>query len=619
VIAGVLSLTRSPIPALWRLLIVALLLCGSARAAAGACTMVPLLEGGHVVGGVCAEAPEPGRIVLALGDGWAPRIFDETGESALPYRATFVDLANERFAPDSSGDGARRDRYFELFGIFPSFSVIRVRLLDGERHACHASVDDGALRALERTLTPWDPKPSSARAPARRASLSALQRHLACEGLLQPGARAGVLDAPTGEALAAYQRRHMLPSLPVLDAETRATLLTDSRELDYRMLLRALRERVVDATGLLEDGSAGNAWQPILGRQIDSVEYRQVLRERGLERAAPDRVARATEAAAVALGWVTPERASAALDHPLPARVALTLPPPPGYHASPMQLHVELDRGDVWAEYPRDAQGRSLPSPVRDRATLVLFARTDEGEVPLVRWPTTIGGWKREKVSGGVEVLRYKPSPVGHFVWRDMLVAPAWFPPASTPERELVRRSSAGGWIANTEAVGPGYASAYGLLALLHHRELPGADGTTQFMDSGVRSHGSGNYRSILRGSSHGCHRLFNHLAIRLGSFLLAHHAAVRHGQSAEAYERVLRWRGRRISLRAASRGYRYELSPPIAVDVLPGHVVHTRRAPPQVSPSAGPAPREAALQAFSPDQLSAIAPCTTSALAPEP
>jgi hypothetical protein len=75
----------------------------------------------------------------------------------------------------------------------------------------------------------------------------------------------------------------MLPSLPVLGAETRAALLTDSRELDYRTLLRALRERVVDGTGLLEDGSAGNAWEPILGRYIESAEYRREMREQALE------------------------------------------------------------------------------------------------------------------------------------------------------------------------------------------------------------------------------------------------------------------------------------------------------------------------------------------------
>jgi hypothetical protein len=71
---------------------------------------------------------------------------------------------------------------------------------------------------------------------------------------------------------------------------------------------------------------------------------------------------------------------------------------------------------------------------------------------------------------------------------------------------------------------------------------------------------------------------LFNHLAIRLGSFLLAHGDAERHGQSVDEFRRVVRWRGQVYRLHAASRGYRFELSPPIDVRVLPGRSVRSRR-----------------------------------------
>jgi hypothetical protein len=139
-----------------------------------------------------------------------------------------------------------------------------------------------------------------------------------------------------------------------------------------------------------------------------------------------------------------------------------------------------------------------------------------------------------------------------------------------------VRQLPDGRWTANDRALGPGYASAYGLIALLHQRAGP-PDGPL-WTDVNVRTHGSGNYRSILRGSSHGCHRLFNHLAIRLGSFLLAHRDVERLGQSDEEYTRIVHWRGRAFRLHAASRGYRFELSPPIDVDVLPGRPVRSRR-----------------------------------------
>jgi len=221
------------------------------------------------------------------------------------------------------------------------------------------------------------------------------------------------------------------------------------------------------------------------------------------------------------------------------------------------------------------------------RPTLSLFARTAEGDVPLVRWPTTVGGWQWQDIGQGKQVKRYKPSPTGHFVWRELIAAPAWFPPRSTPDRELVRQLIDGRWTANERAVGPGYASAYGLVALLHHRAAT-PEGGPPWIDVNVRTHGSGNYRSILRGSSHGCHRLFNHLAIRLGSFLLAHENVVRRGQSNERYARVVHDRGRRYLLRAASRGYRFELVPPIPVDVLPNRAERAPRSEDAISRADG-------------------------------
>jgi hypothetical protein len=261
-----------------------------------------------------------------------------------------------------------------------------------------------------------------------------------------------------------------------------------------------------------------------------------------------------------------------------------------------MRLRAEIDRGDVWTSYPLDAEGHSRPSPAKNRATLTLFAQTPEGEIPLVRWPTTIGAWKPEKLDEESEHLRYKPSPAGRRYWRYLVAAPVWFPPPSTPDRELVRRGPDGRWTADEQAVGPGYRSAYGLVALLHDRAVETAGGGALLVETDIRTHGSGNYRSILRGSSHGCHRLFNHLAIRLGSFLLAHQEHARHGLVDERYERVLRWKGRAFRLRAESRGYRYEFLPPIIVDVMPGRTVRSRlhlspqsAPPPTPSPSASP------------------------------
>lgn len=535
------------------------------------CTPIPVFEDGQSRRTTCAGAE--GLTVIDLGDDWTPRLFSETADQPQPYRTTLLALANERLGPGVEWASARGDRYFELFGIFPTPSVVAARLADQARHACHAAIDDGPLAARAQRAT--------------RAAIAVAEAHLACEGLLAPGPRAGVLAAPTRRALATYQRRHMLPAPAGLDEVTRATLLTPSRELDFRTLLRALRERVADAAGLIEDGSAGNAWEQVLGRPLDAPDYRRPRRSTPLPRAAPDLIARATAAAAIALGWTSPEAALASFARGLPARAAFALPPPPTYHGANMDLRAEIDRGDVWRQPPVDEQGRARPSPVRRRPALILYARTADGEVPLVRWPTTIGGYKREKLPDGSTTLVYKASPVGRRYWRDLLAAPAWFPPPSTPDAELVQRR-AGRWTPDQDAVGPGHRSAYGLMALLHHRTTIAP---ATLIDAQIRTHGSGNYRSILWGSSHGCHRLFNHLANRLGSFVLAHRDHVRHGADPQIFHRRIVWKGRTLVLRANTRGYRYELTSPIPVDVLPGRNVHVRprEEPPPADAPTGP------------------------------
>ena len=560
-------------------------LAGAVAPETAACSKVPVYEAGRAVGSTCVEALDRGLTLIDLSDSWAQRIFSETAEKPQEYRATFVALANERFGQGRAWETARRDRYFELFGIFPSISVVRARLQDERRHACHAAVDSSPLRQLGRTLAPWTATKGAERARVSRA-IAAAQQHLACEGLMGTAAPEGVFDGPTQERLRTYQRRHMLPSPGTLDSETRDALLTDSHELDFRTLLRVLRERVADASGLIEDGSAANAWEPILGRFIDSSEYRHAMRSQPLDDGAPDLVDRATEAAAVALGWTSPESAMRALAAAAgPDRIAVRLPPLPAYHARPLALRAEIDRGDVWTSYPLDFEGRPRPSPVKNRPTFILYALTGDGEVPLVRWATTIGSWKHEKEDGEAEVLRYKESPVGRRYWVDLVAAPAWFPPPTTPDRELVRRRADGSWAPDDDAIGPGYRSAYGLVALLHHRAVVARDGTTSFVDIEIRTHGSGNYRSILRGSSHGCHRLFNHLALRLGSFVLAHADHVRLGLIDQQYARTIWWKGHVIKLHARSRGYRYDLLPSIPVDVLPGRTVRSKARPPAILP----------------------------------
>ena len=310
---------------------------------AGPCTEVPVLAEGKNVARACIESLPRGLVLLDLRDDWVPRLFSETPALPQGYRPRLLALANEDLS--QLPPVALRDRYFELFGVFPSFSVAARRLLDEARHGCHAAIDNDAL---------------ATEGPAAGA-VAAAQAHLRCDGFLVEPVRAGVFDQKTRSGIGLYQRAHMIPSPSVLDTTTRASLLTPSRELDFRTLLRALRERVLDVTGLIEDGSASNGWEPVLGRHLDAVEFRTGTRALPLAGAAPDFIARATETAARALGWTSPEAAAAALARwPPPPQVALALPPPPPYHQGEMRLRAEIDRGDVWLA-PNADQTRLRP------------------------------------------------------------------------------------------------------------------------------------------------------------------------------------------------------------------------------------------------------------------
>ena len=241
-----------------------------------------------------------------------------------------------------------------------------------------------------------------------------------------------------------------------------------------------------------------------------------------------------------------------------------------------MELRAEIDRGDIWYDYPLTGKGlRRLPMPKR-RPTLVLYANDGDREVALMRWGTTVGGWKPERVGGSRQVrMAYKESPVGHRIWRDVVVTPRWIPPRTTPKRDLVLPIR-GGWRLKRELMGPSYASAYGLVMLLHHR----VDGPELVTDQGIRTHGSVSYGSIHKGTSHGCHRLHNHRAVRLGAFLLKHRKHIRRGAEPLPIVRPFLWRGKRLYLRFTTRGHRYELDPPVAVEVRRGRVMGQRQRP---------------------------------------
>ncbi|NUP08045.1 MAG: hypothetical protein HOW73_18520 [Polyangiaceae bacterium] len=572
---------------------------------------IPIYEKGAIAGSVCPDdASAHGLTIVSLRDDWAPRVF--SGDDVVgpaPYRERYVRIANEDFGRDPTWDRELKDRYFELYGIFPSFTVLSKRLNDDERHACHAALQSDGLAALKESVDTWKPrdkqreerlytrqlkrrldsvskqlklsmdelaaKPRWAkqvdvyrRFSTREQAIRDMQNRLRCDELLiERTAEAGILDNATIEAMQAYMRRHMIVTWR-LDEEMRDTLLTDSRELDYRQVLRALRERVGDASGLIEDGSAAAAPEMVMGRYIDARVFRAVHFDGSMPNGAEDLLARATDAAAHALGWTEPATTAKALAAGLPERVAIRLPAVPDYHSADMDLYAEIDRGDMVYDVPFD---RDNESPQRERLpALVLYTRHQGKKIALLRYPTTVGGWQPEWMPEYKRVmLTYKESPSGPRIWRDLIAEPRWIPPESTPERDLVRPRGEDEWVPRLDTFGPSYASAYGMVMLMHHR----VDGN-KLVDQGIRTHGSVSYGSIFEGYSHGCHRLHNHRMVRLASFILAHRKYVVHGPIPVGYVRTFDYQGKEIRLQIDSRGFRYELDPPIQVEVLPGRTL---------------------------------------------
>src|SRR5690606_11440433 len=117
-----------------------------------------------------------------------------------------------------------------------------------------------------------------------------------------------------------------------------------------------------------------------------------------------------------------------------------------------------------------------------------------------------------------------------------------WLPPRTTPDRELVKNLYNGHWALKSELLGPGPRSAYGMVLIEHLQEVKLRDGSIRLDDNGIGTHGSSSVTSIVSGTSHGCHRLYNQLATRLGNFLLQHREYIVKGEQKVMYRRMV-WR----------------------------------------------------------------------------
>jgi hypothetical protein len=577
------------------------------------------------------EARAAGYTLIDLGNDWTPYLFEPlegAGGQALPnrYRRVFIGLANDELDGDGQPLVPGSKNYLELYGIFPSLSVVRERFLSDEAQSCLEPEQKEALLAVKRV--PWTSPAlarrnqarqtkigrtlEQARARARVATLAELaekiprfagqvkdyeawslnqrviaaaEKRLMCEGLLaEPNAPvlkgrskhvAGMQDDALRNALRRFQQKHMLYDEHALLPRTLATLAQTRLENDQAALTRAFRERVVAAADVIEDGSTTGKQGP--PTYTSSSGEKLPLRNLADEY---------TEAAAAQLGFDKAETALAFFKrHPVSDFKRLVagvkLAPRPEYYAPHMELSIVVDRGDVWYDPPFDEQDRWHSQPRQRFPTLTLYLDYQGERVPLTRWRTTIGGWKREQAENGYEYYSYKGSDTGARVLRKIVSGPVWIAPESTPISGLVRgRTIEGRWQSgvNYDELGPGYLSAYGVVA--GYFVIPG-QGDSPDVDRGIRAHGSSDYLSIYRGGySHGCHRLPNHLAIRLYDYILQHRRTITRGDAPMSFSRQFLWNDQVYEMRLPSRGFEFELDPPIAVNVLQGTIKGTLQKP---------------------------------------
>jgi hypothetical protein len=591
----------------------------------GECITAELFEEGVAKGEICvADAQARGLTIVDLTDTWTPTLFQPARDGQVPrFRERYLALAQERIEKTETGIEALA----ELYGIVPAFAIVKARLGDDARHSCHAAIDAPKILLLDRTYSQDNANQVKAsiyghawlgtqlekervkrklddvaaleadptwheryirwkRLDELHEALLTAQAKLHCEGWLADKDVSGEFGWRMGDAVEHFQRRNFLMPTERLDEETRQAMQIDSRELDFRLALRVLRERVVESAGILEDGTAGSGPSPVLGRMLDPPAMRAARGHKPLPNAAPDLVGAATEAAAKALGWTGPAEVRAFFDKlPAGARVAIALPALPAYYQPHMALSVEIDRGDVYYEDRPPSFKRMLPH----RPTLVVYVDDAGTKRPLVRWPTTIGGWAEQRLPGGRIVQRWKESEVGPRIWQTLTAAPAWMPPRTTPDKDLVKNLYNGHWALKSDLLGPGPRSAYGMVLLEHLQVVKQKDGTERLDNNGIGTHGSASVTSIVNGTSHGCHRLYNQLAVRLGDFLLHHRDHVVKGEATVGYRRLVWHNNESFKAEIDSRGFQYELTPPIDVNVTKGTILSKRKIPPRASAPALP------------------------------
>ncbi|MFI5308848.1 MAG: hypothetical protein ACHQ53_15935, partial [Polyangiales bacterium] len=270
---------------------------------------VPLFEHGAVSGQVdAATASAQGYVVLDLGEAWVPYLFtdgpsDKGRTLKNAYREVYLPLARGEYPKDFQGERARDDKYLELYGIQPTFGLLRQRFRRTAGLECDQHLDLAPLQAFhglivhdsqdaafkvaaeltymrgavdkmmrqQRVKTPeeldvakLDDKDKDRlkrywKLAPEYTAVDATQKRLKCEGFFKGKGRfvRGALDWSTRDALGEFERRHRVFSWGYLGKDTLEVLRKTPLEAERDAVLRVLTERIVHAASVLEDGSIG--------------------------------------------------------------------------------------------------------------------------------------------------------------------------------------------------------------------------------------------------------------------------------------------------------------------------------------------------------------------------
>ncbi|MGK0359181.1 MAG: hypothetical protein ACI9U2_001482 [Bradymonadia bacterium] len=561
-----------------------------------------------------SQAITEGYDLINFRNDWVPFIFqpmDDPSGTPLPnrYRRIFIGLANDKMDGDARKLPKGEKNFLEVFGIPPSLGVILRRYDTDADAACHAQIDydfmatqerikyrsDRALRKHKRKLRGLQKKIDRAmekagvetaaalreKKPSKRIrkAIDAVQDQVDQERLLAEidkrldcdthnsrrfKHKTGKLDRGLRLAVRRFQRKHKIYEHTNLKNETMKTMAMPPVVTNHMGFRRVLEERVTDAAHLLEDGTFRGKKPPtFVGADGKTHAVRNLVKE-------------FADAAMQQLGIDTPEGAKAFMERRQAGdfkwmTVGVKLPPRPEYYTDTMDLEIEIDRGDVFYAPPWDEDGKKLKQYRKRMPKFSVFTTYRDQRIRLAYWPTTIGGWRKEIHSDGHEYFAYKQSYVGKRIIKKIIAGPTWVPPESTPLRSLAKRRYVNGGgqnVVNYSELGPGYLSAYGLVAGYFTKGSRG-------YDQGIRAHGSSDYMSIRSPErySHGCHRLLNHLSVRLYGFILNHRNMIVEGDQKLRHSRVFYHNGETFNLRLPTRGFKYTLDPPLSVKVLRGNL----------------------------------------------